>query len=255
MTPDQRFRSALTETLRHEGGFVDHPADPGGATNLGITQATLAAWRGRPVSVAEVRGLTRDEAAAIYRARYWNAVDGDRLPAGLDLALFDFAVNSGPSRAIRTLQAALGAKRDGRIGPETRAAIAAADPAIVLRDLCGARRAFLRGLSTFSVFGRGWMRRVDSVERVARTRLPNPSSASLSQPKGPTMDDTKSLLSSRTLWANLIGLAALALGAFGFDTSAIDAGQLSDQLLQAVAAVSFVASSVFRVIATRKLMG
>ncbi len=98
------FERALSLVLKHEGGFADHPADPGGATMMGITQATLAEWRGRPVTKDEVRALSRVEAGAIYRARYWDAVKGDDLPSGLDLAAFDYAVNSGPARAVRTIQ-------------------------------------------------------------------------------------------------------------------------------------------------------
>lgn len=83
------FERALALVLQHEGGFSDHPSDPGGATMMGITQATLGAWRGQPVTRADIRALSREEARAIYRIRYWNAVAGDELPAGLDLAAFD----------------------------------------------------------------------------------------------------------------------------------------------------------------------
>ncbi len=92
------FERALDLVLSFEGGFVHDPRDPGGATNLGVTQATLARACGRPVSIDEVRALTRAEAGAIYRRLYWTAIRGDALPAGLDLAVFDCAVNSGPAR-------------------------------------------------------------------------------------------------------------------------------------------------------------
>lgn len=98
----ETFAACLSETLAHEGGYVDHPKDPGGATNMGITQAALSDWRDRPVSRFEVRTLTRVEADAIYRARYWNAVRGDDLPPGLDLVAFDGAVNSGPQPICAT---------------------------------------------------------------------------------------------------------------------------------------------------------
>jgi hypothetical protein len=104
------FDRALTLVLQSEGGYADDPRDPGGATNRGITRATLARWRGRPVSKAELRALGRAEAAAIYRALYWDALRGDDLPAGLDIALFDYGVNSGPARAARTLQAVLASR-------------------------------------------------------------------------------------------------------------------------------------------------
>src|SRR3954447_9587673 len=97
------FANCLAFVLEEEGGYSDMPGDPGGATNMGITRATLADWRGAPVSKDDVLSLERDEAAAIYRRRYWDAIRGDELPAGLDLALFDDAVNSGPRMAVRDL--------------------------------------------------------------------------------------------------------------------------------------------------------
>ena len=123
-----RFDQCLDEVLRHEGGYVDHPSDPGGATNMGITRKTLARWRQVSpwwkLDKAAVRGLERAEAARIYRASYWDTSRAGLLPAGLDLALFDFAVNSGPDRAVRLLQAELGVVADGRIGPLTLGACA-----------------------------------------------------------------------------------------------------------------------------------
>lgn len=161
--------AVLAETLRHEGGFVNHPADPGGATNLGITRATLSDWLGREASVAEVRSLTVEQAAAIYRARYWNPLRGDDLPAGLDLVAFDAGVNSGIRRGARWLQKAVGAVADGVIGPRTVAAARAAGQDAIERA-CAARMSFLRGLGTWKVFGRGWSRRVAEVEAAA-TRM------------------------------------------------------------------------------------
>lgn len=152
---DASFPRALALVLKHEGGYVDHPADPGGATNLGITRAALAVWRGRPVSKDEVRALGRDEAAAIYRANYWIAAGCPALPAGYDYAHFDAAVNSGPGRAAKFRAAA---PPDGT-GP--------AGQLEAIRRYCAARLVFLRGLSTFSTFGRGWTRRVAEVEAAA----------------------------------------------------------------------------------------
>lgn len=168
-----RFAACLAQVLRHEGGYVDHPADPGGATNLGITLATLAAWRGKPVTKQDVRDLTVAEAGEIYRARYWLPIRGDALPPGVDLAVFDAAVNSGPMRAAKWLQSVLGVAQDGEIGLQTLAALARAPgPVTVITDLCDARMRYLRGLPTWSTFGRGWTRRVAEVEgealRVAR---------------------------------------------------------------------------------------
>ena len=181
---DARFAAALAVVLRHEGGFVHHPLDPGGATNLGITRATLAAHRGRPVSVAAVRALTEAEAGEIYRRRYWAAVKADALPAGLDLAVFDLAVNSGPGRAARLLQRALGVREDGVIGPETLAAAASRDAAATVRALTEERLRFLQRLKTWKTFGRGWRRRVEDVEaeslRLAGTAGASPARRSAS---------------------------------------------------------------------------
>lgn len=249
------FNAALAFVLRFEGGYVDHPADPGGATNMGITRASLADWRGKPVSKDDVRSLSRVEAGAIYRARYWDAVRGDELPSGVDLAVFDLGVNSGPSRAIRLLQRAVGVAEDGRLGPLTLAASHRADAARLVASLCGLRRDFLRAMPTFAVFGRGWMARIDALEhqanRLSRVASPAASPPSIQQEK--TMDTNKSLLTSRTLWANAVGLAALGLSALGYNTAGIDTSAVTDSLFQAVAAGSFIVSSVFRVIATKRL--
>lgn len=162
-----RFAACLPEILKREGGWSDHPADPGGATNYGITLRTFSAFRGEQMSKGDLMAISQDEVAAIYRANYWNAVKGDLLPPGVDLALFDFAVNSGPGRAIRELQAVLGVTADGMIGPKTLDAIKRAGPVTVIVDLCDKRMAFLRSLPTWGTFGKGWTRRVDEVERVA----------------------------------------------------------------------------------------
>lgn len=156
------FQAALAHVLKHEGGYSDHPSDPGGATNFGITHQVLAAYRGvERVSREDVKALTRSEAAAIYRARYWNTCRCDDLPPGLDLLVFDCAVNQGAGRAARFLQQAVQVHADGQIGPATLAAVQAAD----FVDVCvefSARRMHGYGLLTklFPVFGLGWSRRL-----------------------------------------------------------------------------------------------
>jgi len=248
------FERALALVLRHEGGFSDHPSDPGGATMMGITQATLGAWRGQPVTRADIRALSRQEAEAIYRLRYWNAVAGDELPAGLDLAAFDYAVNSGPQRVIRTLQGLVAVGVDGRMGPQTLGAIRAAEPRSLIEALCAARLRFLRQLPTFPVFGRGWKRRVAKIERESLRLTLSSRPAGAANQKEKTMFDTKTLLQSRTVWANVVGFGSIALSLMGFQTMGLDQGLLTDRLLELVAAGSFVASTVFRVIATKRLI-
>lgn len=258
------FDSALALVLDLEGGFADHPRDPGGATNRGITRATLAGWRGRPVSKTDVKELSAREAGAIYRGRYWDAVAGDDLPPGLDLTVFDYAVHSGPVRALRSLQTVLGLPEDGRIGPKTIAAAAACEPRETIRTLTRERLRILRGLPTWSVFGRGWTSRTTRVEAQALAAAasrhgplqdrPAPARvAFIDQPEESTMLETKNVLASRTVWANLVGLGCIGLGLLGVQTGAVDQSGLAEALAQIAAGISFVASTFFRVQATKQL--
>ena len=175
----RNFERAFALTLRHEGGYVDHPRDPGGATNLGVTIGTLSAHLGRRATKAEVRALTPAAVRPIYRAGYWNVVRGDELPPGVDYAVYDFAVNSGPKRAVIALQRVLEVADDGRLGPVTLARLAKANPLTVCSRLCAERLSFLRRLSTWPTFGKGWTRRVAGVEaealRMARAAAARPA--------------------------------------------------------------------------------
>lgn len=161
------FQACFDRLMKSEGGYVDHPKDPGGATNLGVTQATLSTWRRQPATKTDVRNLTRVEAAEIYRARYWSAVRGDDLPAGVDYAVFDYAVNSGPGAAIKALQRALGVTADGALGPATLAAARQAQPAALVRAIGRERLGLLQRLTTWATFGKGWGRRCKEVEVAA----------------------------------------------------------------------------------------
>jgi len=161
------FERCLSVTLRWEGGWSDHPDDPGGATMKGITIGTYSGWKGRRVTKDELRAITDDEVRTIYRRKYWDAVRGDDLPAGLDLVAFDGAVNSGPARGARWLQQALDVPADGRIGPVTLGAARGANAIDAITAACRIRLAFLRGLRTWGTFGRGWENRVRDVERSA----------------------------------------------------------------------------------------
>lgn len=167
-----RFAECLPQILKYEGGYVDDPKDPGGATNYGITIGTLSAWLGRPATKADVAALTQATAAPIYSANYWMAAKCDRLPVGLDLLVFDTAVNMGVSRAAKFLQAALGVAVDGQIGPKTLTALAEADQSKLIHSYVDQREAFYHGLSTFGRFGKGWMSRLDDVEARALEMAP-----------------------------------------------------------------------------------
>jgi lysozyme family protein len=150
--------------LQHEGGYVDHPADPGGATRYGVTLATLRAYRGRPTSKEDVKALSVEEAKAIYKAQYWDTVKGDDLPAGLDYAVFDFCVNSGPDRAVRDLQKVLGTVAvDGVMGVHTISECEKYGAQSLIRDYCLHRLNFMKSLRTWATFGKGWERRVNEV--------------------------------------------------------------------------------------------
>lgn len=163
-----RFATCLPLILAHEGGWVDHPSDPGGATNLGVTIGTLSDWLGRPATKAEVKALTPATVAPIYEARYWKAAHCHELPAGVDYMCFDLAVNSGPGRACKYLQRAVGVAEDGAIGPKTLAAVKAKTPTVLINAISHSREAFYRGLPTFGTFGKGWMRRLNEVTAKAR---------------------------------------------------------------------------------------
>ncbi|GLK69917.1 glycoside hydrolase family 108 protein [Ancylobacter dichloromethanicus] len=162
------FDEALKRVLVHEGGYADHPADPGGATMKGVTQRVYDGWRARHgLPQRPVRRIEPGEVAAIYRRQYWDAVRGDDLPAGLDYALFDAAVNSGPAQAAKWLQRTLKVAADGQIGEATLAGLAGRDAATLVDGVCDRRLAMLRTLRTFATFGAGWTRRVAEVRAVA----------------------------------------------------------------------------------------
>jgi len=155
--------TCLAFTLREEGGYVDNPADPGGATNMGITLATLRQYTDDPqLGATQVRDMTERTARAIYQALYWNPLRADALPRGVDLSVFDMGVNAGTWRSARILQHALGftgLEVDGCIGPETLDAAAKFDPLTLVDALAERQAAFYRGLAEFSIFGEGWLNR------------------------------------------------------------------------------------------------
>ena len=163
------FDPALRLLLRHEGGFVNHPSDPGGMTNLGVTKAVWEAHKGAPVTEADMRALTPEAVQPVYKARYWDAIQGDALPYGLDYCVFDCAVNSGPGRAIKLLQYVLYTKVDGVLGKHTLAALQRADPTGLIEDYSQKRLDFLKSLPTWTTFGKGWGQRVSDVELEAKT--------------------------------------------------------------------------------------
>jgi len=163
-------KRAIAEILKHEGGYVNHPSDPGGATNKGITIGTYRQFINPTGTIADLKKLTTDDAIIVYKRQYWDAVLGDLLPAGVDYAVADFAVNSGPSRSAKYLQKVAGVSQDGKIGPQTLEAVEAMDAEAVIHMLCDERLAFmkrLRGGKLWVKFGKGWSRRVADVRRLS----------------------------------------------------------------------------------------
>lgn len=161
------FDIAFAKLLQHEGKFSNHPDDTGGITMYGITKVVWEEWIGHRVDEKAMRNLTPEKVKPLYRRKYWDAVRADALPSGVDYCVFDAAVNSGPGRAIKWLQQAIGVEQDGEIGPITLAAVRSANPKEVIRRYSAIRLAFLLELPTWKVFGRGWERRVAEVRNNA----------------------------------------------------------------------------------------
>lgn len=161
---NSNFKQSLKYVLAHEGGYVDHPKDPGGATNKGVTIATFRRYVKKNGTKADLKRITDAQVEKVYRKHYWDAVKGDDLPSGIDYAVFDFAVNSGPTRAAKFLQDVLGVPQDGKIGPVTLAVAHKKDARKVIDSLCGNRLAWMKRLKTWGTFGRGWTARVSAVE-------------------------------------------------------------------------------------------
>jgi len=161
------FEKSLAELLKHEGGFVNHPSDPGGVTNLGVTQEVWEDWIDRTVSEENMKALTPIKVAPLYREMYWDRVKGDKLPSGVDYCVFDAAVNSGVSRAAKWLQTTVGAVADGVIGEQTLRQVALTNPRMLIDKYSANRLAFLQRLATWPTFGKGWERRVEEVRATA----------------------------------------------------------------------------------------
>ena len=157
--------------LKSEGSFVNHPQDPGGMTNLGVTKRVWEQWVGRESNEKEMRSLTPAMVEPLYKRKYWDACKCDDLPEGLDYLVFDFAVNAGPGRSIKTLQTAVGTTPDGIIGPKTLAAVRAIDPHELIEKFSVAKTEFYESLPTFPTFGRGWLNRVADVKVKASNML------------------------------------------------------------------------------------
>ena len=158
------WKKSFEMMLASEGGYVNHPSDPGGMTNLGVTKRVWEEWTGRESNEAEMRALTPELVEPLYKNRFWDACRCDEMPSGIDYLVFDFAVNAGPSRSAKILQTAVGVDADGVIGPVTLAAVNAQDSDWLIEQFSQAKEDFYRSLGTFETFGKGWLNRIEQVK-------------------------------------------------------------------------------------------
>ena len=163
----ENWEKCLKLILHHEGGYVNHPKDPGGETNLGVTKRVYEEWGG----TKDMKDLTVEDVSPIYKKNYWDRIKGDELPSGLDLCVFDFGVNAGTGRAAKYLQRLVGTTVDGGIGPNSLRAV---DEHVsrwsieqTIDDYQSERQKYYERLKTFETFGRGWTRRVQETTKEA----------------------------------------------------------------------------------------
>jgi len=165
------FEKALKRILKHEGGFVNDPLDSGGMTNLGVTKRVWEEFVGHPVSEADMRALTPEKVGSMYKLKYWNPSYCEVLPKGLDYVVFDFAVNAGTGRSVKTLQQAIGCVADGVIGPKTMAAINDANTKNLIAKFSDARADFYQSIVARKPdqarFIKGWLNRVEDAKKLA----------------------------------------------------------------------------------------
>ena len=164
---NMNFDKCMSMLLSHEGGYVNHPSDPGGMTNLGVTKRTYDEYHGTDVTEDEMRALTKADVEPIYRRNYWNRCRCQDLPSGVDWAVFDFAVNAGTGRAAKALQQAVEVEQDGSIGPLTLMKVKKVPVENIINRTAVYREQFYRSLKTFDTFGRGWLRRNDETREQA----------------------------------------------------------------------------------------
>jgi lysozyme family protein len=178
------FENVLKLVLQEEGGFCKDPEHMGGMATLGVTQRIWEAYVGREVTESEMRALSPDMVAPLYRQNYWNRVHGDKLPFGVDCAVMDFAVKCGTSRAAKTLQAICSLEQNGSLGPETMQALHNADPVALIGAICDRRLAFLQTLPSFATFGKEWSARIARVRAESERMLQQTPEVGISQRQG-----------------------------------------------------------------------
>lgn len=254
-----RFAICLHATLAWEGGWTDDPVDPGGATCQGITIGEWAAWhhetlteQSAPALKSALRGMGDATRDTIYYTNYWQACRCADLPHGVDLCVFDQAVNQGVGKAIRTLQAAVGVKVDGHLGAKTFAAVHAASPISVIQKMMEERRRYYRSLKTFWRFGRGWLNRCEDIEKqciatchpnamgmalgianIANDAAISPKATAKAVPDAPAMTPA----ASTTVWSSaaalVLGFVGLVLALNQLMSALVAAGRGAGELHQA----------------------
>lgn len=231
------YDASLTRLLKDEGGYTDHPSDPGGPTNFGITLSDARRyWKGN-ATADDVRALPQSVARKIYREQYWNVLRCDDLPAGVDYAVFDYGVNSGVGRAGKVLRRVL--KLSDRSSVVTDDVIAAASEHAardVVIAICAERLAFLKSLKTFPVFGRGWTARVNGVRAAALAMAENRAIA----PAAGDVSTGKAIVPAKSAAGPASAGAVIAAGA----ASAVARSWVQTALLVAVTA-AFAALVIF----------
>ena len=140
----ENFKLCLNMLLKHEGGFVNHPSDPGGMTNLGVTKAVYDAYTNGNATEEEMRALTPIDVSPIYKKNYWDRGRCDDLPSGVDWSVFDWGVNSGMGRSAKALQRIVGVTADGGIGPMTLQAVANFEPKDIINQMHSLVRIFMK---------------------------------------------------------------------------------------------------------------
>jgi lysozyme family protein len=232
----KNYDASLKRVLAHEGGYTDHPSDPGGPTNWGITIWDARKYWKRDADADDVKAMPLEAAKRIYRSKYWDALRCDELPPGVDYAVMDFGVNSGVSRALKFLEAIAGVPVDGRPDDALIRTVAKMPPKAVITELCNKRLVFLQGLKTWPTFGKGWGRRVAEVKNAALAMVDNINTevpAPARTPKTEKPDTaTKPASHSTTIWAQI----ATVLTALG--------GALTDWRVLAVIVVAALAGYV-----------
>lgn len=221
----QTFDIVMNWVFTHEGGYSSDRADPGnwtgGKVGKGQLKGTKFGISAKAYPNLDIKNLTKDQARALYKRDYWDRVKGDNLPAGLDYVAYDAAINSGPAQSARWIQRAVGVAADGVIGAQTLAAIDAAareNEEALITNATGQRLTFLKSLSTWGRYGKGWKRRVDDVRanslKLARadTKYVMPTYVAGMQYKG-RVEDMKAMSTDDGKAAVGAGIGAVGIAA------------------------------------------